>query len=74
MRKFFRSLEKVELKYKGFSGEAKYSRKDDVFYGKIVNIKDLVTFEANTVSDLESEFKSAVDDYLEFKKMLRTTP
>ena len=73
MKKFFKRVEKIELKYKGLSGEAKYIEEDEVFCGKIINTRDLVTFEAETVSDLESEFKKAVDDYLQFRHMLRTT-
>ena len=35
-------------------------------HGKIDNIRDLVTFESDTVEGIIREFHSAVDDYLEF--------
>ena len=52
------------LQYKGYTATVEYSAEDKVFCGKIAMINDLVTFEADNVADLESEFKLAVDDYL----------
>ena len=56
------------LHYKGYTTQIKYVVEDDVFYGKIDNVKDLVTFEATYKEDIEKEFHSAVDDYIEFRK------
>ncbi len=54
-----------KLKYKNFIGTVKFSADDDVFYGKIEGINDLVTFEGTTANELKTAFKEAVDDYLE---------
>jgi predicted HicB family RNase H-like nuclease len=35
------------------------------FYGKIVGIRDLVTFEGTSVAKINASFKDAVDDYIE---------
>jgi predicted HicB family RNase H-like nuclease len=53
------------LKYKDFIGSVHYSTEDEVFYGKIEGVNDLVTFEGNTVIKLKKAFKEAVNDYLE---------
>ncbi len=53
------------LKYKDFIGSVHYSAEDEVFYGKIEGVNDLVTFEGNTVAKLNKAFKDAVNDYLE---------
>ncbi len=53
------------LKYKKFIGSVHYSAEDEVFYGKIEGISDLVTFEGNTVRKLKKSFEEAVKDYLE---------
>lgn len=57
--------------YKGFGTIIEYSEEDGVYYGILINdrgerISDLVTWEADNLSDVEKEFKEAVDDYLEF--------
>jgi len=53
------------IKYKDFIGSVHYSAEDEVFYGKIEGVNDLVTFEGNTVVKLKKAFKEAVNDYLE---------
>lgn len=52
------------LEYKGYSGTVEFNATDDVFFGKIAGIRDLVTFEADTVAKLKKAFKDAVDDYI----------
>lgn len=56
---------KDRLKHKDFIGSVHFSTKDEVFYGKIEGVNDLVTFEGSTVRKLKSAFKVAVEDYVE---------
>ncbi len=53
------------LKYKDFVATLEYSDADDVFYGKILGINDLILFEGSSTDELKSAFKEAVEDYLE---------
>lgn len=59
---------KDTLTYKGFIGSVHFSADDKVFHGKMVGIKDLVTFEGDTVGELVKAFHDAVDDYLDLCK------
>lgn len=59
-----------KLKYKDFIGTVHYSSSDEIFFGKIEGINDLVTFEGETVNKLKSSFEEAVDDYLTLCKEL----
>jgi predicted HicB family RNase H-like nuclease len=52
------------LTYKEYIGTVSYSNEDEVFYGKIHGINDLVTFEGTTVKKLKASFEESVDDYL----------
>ena len=52
------------LTYKDYIGTVSYSNEDEIFYGKIHGINDLVTFEGTTVKKLKASFKESVDDYL----------
>lgn len=56
------------LSYKGFYGSVNFSASDDVFYGKVEGVHDLVSFEGDTVKDLKRRFQEAVDDYINFCK------
>jgi predicted HicB family RNase H-like nuclease len=54
------------MEYKGYIGKVEFDDSVNVFHGRVVNIRDVVTFEGTTVEELQREFHEAVDDYLEF--------
>ena len=54
-----------QLEYRGYIGSAEYSAEDEVFYGKLEYIRDLVSYEADDARGLRRAFEEAVDDYLE---------
>ena len=54
--------------YKGFRGTIEYSFEDNIHFGVVKDIGDLVLYEANTITELEKEFHKAVDDYWSFKE------
>lgn len=62
------------LIYKGFYGSAHYSAADEVFYGKLEGIDDLVNYEGTSVKELIKAFKEAVEDYLETCKEIGKEP
>ena len=62
------------LQYKGYFATVHFSADDEVFYGKILGINDLVSFEGTTVKELKKSFQEAVDDYLETCKELKKDP
>ena len=62
------------LHYKGYSAKPEYSAEDQVFYGKILGIDDLVDFYTENAKEIEKEFHAAVDDYLAFCKEVGKQP
>jgi len=52
------------LEYKGYSGTVEFHAADEIFFGQIAGIRDVVTFEADTVARLKKAFKESVDDYI----------
>ena len=52
------------LKHSGYTARVEFSAEDRVFFGKLDDITDLVSFEGNTVEELENAFREAVEDYL----------
>lgn len=54
------------LKYKGYSGTVEYSEEDKCLYGKVIGMnKNSITYEGKTVEELNADFESGVDLYLE---------
>ena len=62
------------LTYKDFVGSVHFSAEDEIFFGKIEGIDDLVTFEGDNVADLKNSFKEAVDDYVALCKEQNKSP
>jgi len=52
------------LDYKGYSGSIEYSKEDGLFYGKLLGIQSLISYEGETGPLLEKDFKESIDDYL----------
>jgi len=62
------------IEYRGYIGSIEYSCEDKCFFGKLEMINDLVTFEANSADELETNFHNVVDDYLQTCKELGREP
>lgn len=62
------------FEYNGYSGSIEVSLEDRCLFGKILFIADLVTYEAETIADLEAEFIAAVDDYIATCKEMGKDP
>ena len=58
------------MEYKDFIGSVRYSAVDDIFYGKLEGIEDLIVFEGDSVKELNSAFNRAVEDYQKKVKKL----
>lgn len=53
------------LIYKEFIGSVNFSADDNVFFGKVEGINDLVTFEGTSVQELKEAFEYMVEGYIE---------
>ncbi len=62
------------LEYKEYLGTVHFSAEDQVFYGKIFGISDMVSFEGSSVTELISAFQESVEDYLITCKQVKKKP
>lgn len=53
------------FQYKGYVGSVEFSEEDGIFYGKVLGIRSLISYEGESVTNLLADFHDAVDDYLE---------
>ena len=53
------------MEYKGYLGSVEFSEEDALFYGKVLGIRALISYEGSTARELLTDFHGAVDDYLE---------
>lgn len=62
------------LTYKGYIGEMTFDKDAKLFYGHIINTRDTITFQSDDAKQLEQEFQTSVDTYLEFCQELGESP
>lgn len=62
-----------ELHYRGFTGSIEYSKEDHLYYGKVLGIEDLISYEGTSKSELFLDFRSAVNDYIRIRRKYAST-
>lgn len=62
------------LSYKKYNGTVEYSKEDNCLFGKVIGIKSLLSYEGNSVKELEADFRTVIDEYLEDCKERNVEP
>ena len=55
-----------KLSRKGYTGSVEVSFEDNCLHGRVLFIDDIITYEGETVEDLATSFKDAVDRYIAY--------
>lgn len=56
------------IEYKGYVGTVEFSASDALFYGKVMGIRALISYEGEDAKELLEDFHNAARDYLELCK------
>ncbi len=62
------------MKYKGFLAKVEFDPEARILVGRVIGIRDVVGFDGESVTELETAFHEAVDNYLEACKELGQEP
>jgi predicted HicB family RNase H-like nuclease len=62
------------MSYKGYTARVEYDERDNIFAGRILGIRNIISFHGETVAELRAEFEYAVKDYLAECKKEGVTP
>ncbi len=54
------------MEYKGYIGGVEFDDEANLLHGEVVNTRDAITFQAQSVDELRKSFEASVDDYLSF--------
>lgn len=60
--------------HKGYTARVEYDERDNIFVGRILGIRNIISFHGETVAELRAEFEHAVKDYLADCKKDGVTP
>lgn len=52
------------MTYKGYTARIVYDERDNIFAGRILGIRTIISFHGETVAELREEFELAIKDYL----------
>lgn len=52
------------IEYKGYVGSVEFSEDDGIFFGKVMGIRSLISYEGENAKELLEDFHNAIDDYL----------
>lgn len=56
------------MEYKGYFGKVEFDDEAGIFHGEVINTRDVITFQGESVDELKKAFRESVDDYLAFCK------
>ncbi len=54
------------MEYKGYIGKVEFDDETGVLYGEVINLRDVITFQGESVQEVRAAFQESVDDYLVF--------
>jgi len=56
------------MRYKGYYGVVTYDEEAKILHGEVIGLRTVITFQAENAKDIEKEFHTSVDVYLEWCK------
>lgn len=52
------------MTHKGYTARIEFDDRDDIFVGRVLGLRAVISFHGETVAELRSEFEVAVDEFL----------
>ena len=52
------------MSHKGYTARVDFDDRDNIFVGRVLGIRNMISFHGETVAGLRREFEAAVEDYL----------
>jgi len=52
------------MHHKGYTARIEFDERDNLFIGRILGLRAIISFQGETVSELRQAFESAIEDFL----------
>jgi predicted HicB family RNase H-like nuclease len=62
------------MQYKGYEAVIEYDDSDRLFFGRVINIEDIIVFDGLSVDELEQAFQTVIEQYLTDCQTLNKIP
>ena len=53
------------MQHQGYTARIEFDERDSIFVGRVLGLRNIISFHGDTVAQLRSEFEAAVDDFLQ---------
>jgi predicted HicB family RNase H-like nuclease len=54
------------MEYNGYIAKVEFDDEAEIFHGEVINLRDVITFQGTSVTELQQAFQESVEDYLAF--------
>jgi predicted HicB family RNase H-like nuclease len=54
------------MEYRGYVAKVEFDDEAGIFHGEVLNLRDVITFQGRTVTELRKAFHESVEDYVDF--------
>ena len=61
-------MSEAVLKFRNYEGSIEYDEEGETLHGKVLHVRDLITYEAETAKGLKRAFHDSVNDYSEISR------
>ena len=62
------------ITYKNYTGSIEFDEEDNLFYGKVLGIRSLISYEGKDGKELVQDFHTSIDEYLDTCKRENIKP
>jgi len=52
------------MTYKGYTAQISYDARDEIFVGRVLGLRTILSFHGEKVSELRTNFRTAVDEFV----------
>ena len=52
------------MHHKGYTARIEFDARDNIFVGRVLGLRAMISFHGETVSELRGAFEAAIDDFL----------
>ena len=52
------------MSYRGYTSRIEFDERDNIFIGRVLGIRAIISFHGETVAELHTAFEESMDDYL----------
>ena len=53
------------MTHKGYTARIEFDERDNIFVGRVLGLRSIISFHGETVAELRREFEVAMDDFLD---------